>query len=39
MTLYDADQQYDYRGNFSREVWSQVGLGSRAYAEARNGDA
>ena len=37
ITLYDADEQYDYLGNHQRAVWGQIGLGSKAYLKAVSG--
>ncbi|WP_314409346.1 hypothetical protein [Pseudomonas kuykendallii] len=34
VTLWDADEQYDYKGQESQPVWAQVGLGNRDYAAA-----
>ncbi|MFB2726866.1 hypothetical protein ACE02H_05295 [Shewanella mangrovisoli] len=34
ITLYDADEQYDYLGNHRRSIWGQIGLGSKAYLKA-----
>ncbi|WP_369943115.1 hypothetical protein [Xanthomonas medicagonis] len=34
VTLWDADAQYDRRGNASRPVWAQVGVGNASYAAA-----
>jgi hypothetical protein len=39
MALWDADTQYDRRGNYNRIVWAQVGLGSAVYAANRKRDA
>ncbi|MBO9492053.1 hypothetical protein J7384_16955 [Endozoicomonas sp. G2_1] len=37
ITLYDADEQYDYIGNNQRSIWGQIGLGSKAYLKAVSG--
>ena len=37
ITLYDADEQYDYLGNHQRSIWGQIGLGSKAYLNAVSG--
>jgi len=34
VTLWDADYQYDHRGNRERLIWGQVGLGSPRYLRA-----
>lgn len=31
ITLWDADEQYDYIGNGVRNIWAQVGVGSLSY--------
>ncbi|MGJ8638269.1 MAG: hypothetical protein ACSHYA_02655 [Opitutaceae bacterium] len=33
MTLWEADTQYDEKGNESRKVWGQIGLGDSRYLE------
>ena len=38
VTLWDADSQYDHRGNRERLIWGQVGLGSSRYLEATRRD-
>ncbi len=39
ITLYEADEQYDQKGNESRPIWGQVGLGNDEYLKAVGGDA
>jgi hypothetical protein len=34
VTLWDADKQYDYVGDHSREVYGQVGVGDERYLVA-----
>ena len=34
VTLYEADEQYDYAGDHMRAVYGQVGLGNEAYLAA-----
>lgn len=34
LTLWDADEQYDRKGNEERLVWAQIGVGSSGYAAA-----
>ena len=34
VTLYEADEQYDYAGGHTRSVYGQVGLGDEAYLAA-----
>lgn len=31
ITLYEADAQYDRKGNETRPIWSQVGVGNAEY--------
>lgn len=33
LTLWKADEQYDYVGGGKRLIWAQVGIGSRRYLE------
>ena len=37
ITLWDSDFQYDYIGNHKRNVWAQVGTGTKSYFQAVNG--
>ena len=34
VTLYEADEQYDRKGNKSRPIWDQVGVGNSEYLAA-----
>ena len=34
ITLWDADEQYDRKGNETRPVWAQMGIGNASYAAA-----
>lgn len=34
ITLYDADEQYDYKGKETRPVWGQIGVGNAEYLKA-----
>jgi hypothetical protein len=34
LTLWDADEQYDRKGNETRPFWGQIGIGSSSYAAA-----
>jgi hypothetical protein len=34
VTLYDADEQYDRKGNYSRPVFAEVGVGNAEYRAA-----
>jgi hypothetical protein len=34
VTLYEADERYDGKGNHSRPVWGQVGVGNADYLKA-----
>ncbi|TLU66923.1 hypothetical protein FE810_05300 [Thalassotalea litorea] len=36
LSLWDADEQYDYIGSHQRVVWAQIGLGSSSYLKAIN---
>jgi hypothetical protein len=36
ITLYEADTQYDNKGNYKRSVWGQIGLGDNRYLNAIN---
>jgi hypothetical protein len=37
VTLYEADTQYDVKGNGKRAIWCQVGIGDRRYLKAIDG--
>lgn len=37
VTLYEADEQYDRKGNESRPIWGQVGLGNAEYLAPKRG--
>jgi hypothetical protein len=37
LTLWDADEQYDRQGGEEREVWGQIGIGSKEYVAAVEG--
>ena len=37
VTLWDLDTQYDYLGNHKRNVWAQVGVGTKSYLQVVNG--
>ena len=34
VALWDADEQYDYLGNFKRKIWGQVAIGNSSYLAA-----
>ena len=37
VTLWDLDTQYDYLGNHKRNIWAQVGIGTKSYLQVVNG--
>lgn len=37
ITLWDADEQYDYLGDHQRVVWGQIGLGTKTYMRGVSG--
>jgi hypothetical protein len=39
VTLYEANKQYDHRGDRKRVVWGQIGCGSPSYLAAIDGTA
>lgn len=36
LTLWDADEQYDYTESEKRVIWAQIGAGSQTYLDAIN---